>query len=54
MGIGIAAIGPGVVAIAVGHVTAAVPIRVVCSTERRVAVQSAVERGGTTSRRTAG
>lgn len=50
MRVGIAAIGCATVVIAVGHVTAVVPIGVVRSTEWRVAVQSAMERGGATSR----
>lgn len=48
LGIGIAAVGSATVAIAVGHVS--VPIGVVCSTKGGVAVQSAMERGGPTSR----
>lgn len=50
MRVGIAAIGCDTVAIAVGHVTTTVPIGMVRSTEGRVAVQSAMERGGATSR----
>lgn len=50
MRVGIAAIGHGAVTIAVSHVTAAIPIGVVCPTEWWVVVQSAMERGRATSR----
>lgn len=49
MRVGIAAVGRTTAGIAAGHITTTAPVGVVRSTEGRVAVQSAMERGGATT-----